>query len=176
MMLVTVLDWQFSIRDALILHCRSQAEPGDRGAFLVAAEKAFGRPLDRVSSGRWCSWRTTRWPRACSRQTRTLGAETGLLQGSASRFAVALEAATEPRLDVHMEYTPLVLVALRDVVALLIGTLLQLPFCQGATPAWPSPIILQSGDVLPLPAETRTWNDALPLAPKPRGHFPNSFL
>ena len=35
------------IRDALSLHCRSQAEPGDRGAFLVAAEKAFGRPLDR---------------------------------------------------------------------------------------------------------------------------------
>ena len=31
----------------MILHCRSQAEPGDRGAFLVAAEKAFGRPLDR---------------------------------------------------------------------------------------------------------------------------------
>ena len=34
------------IRDALFLQCRSQAEPGDRGAFLVAAEKAFGRPLD----------------------------------------------------------------------------------------------------------------------------------
>ena len=45
-----------------------------------------------------------------------------------SRFVVVLEAATEPRLDVHMESTPLVLVALRGVVALLIGTLLQLPF------------------------------------------------
>ena len=35
------------LRDALILHCRSQAEPGGRGAFLAAAEKAFGRELDR---------------------------------------------------------------------------------------------------------------------------------
>ena len=40
--------------------------------------------------------------------------------------------ATEPRLDVHMEYTPLVLVAFRGVVALLIVTLLQLLFCQAA--------------------------------------------
>ena len=45
-----------------------------------------------------------------------------------ARFVVAPEAATEPRLDVHMESTPLALVALRGVVALLIGTLLQLPF------------------------------------------------
>ena len=36
------------IRDALVLHCRSQAaDPGDRGAFLETAERVFGRPLDR---------------------------------------------------------------------------------------------------------------------------------
>ena len=45
-----------------------------------------------------------------------------------ARFVVAPEAATEPRLDAHMESTPLALVALRGVVALLIGALLQLPF------------------------------------------------
>ena len=36
------------IRDALVLHCRSQtADPGDRGAFLETAEQVFGRRLDR---------------------------------------------------------------------------------------------------------------------------------
>ena len=36
------------IRDALVLHCRSQAaDPGDRGAFLETAEQVIGRRLDR---------------------------------------------------------------------------------------------------------------------------------
>ena len=35
------------IRDALVLHCRSQAADPSRGAFLEAAGRVFGRPLDR---------------------------------------------------------------------------------------------------------------------------------
>ena len=36
-----------AVRDVIVIRCRSRAEPGDRGAFLEAAEEAFGRPLDR---------------------------------------------------------------------------------------------------------------------------------
>ena len=36
-----------AVRDVVVVRCRSRAEPGDRGAFLEAAEEAFGRPLDR---------------------------------------------------------------------------------------------------------------------------------
>ena len=35
------------MRDVVVLRCRSQAEPGDRGAFLEAAEEVFGQPLGR---------------------------------------------------------------------------------------------------------------------------------
>ncbi len=33
-------------RDVVVLRCRSPAEPGNRRAFLEAAEEAFGRPVD----------------------------------------------------------------------------------------------------------------------------------
>ena len=36
-----------AVRDVVVLRCRSQADPGDRGAFLNAAVEAFGRPLER---------------------------------------------------------------------------------------------------------------------------------
>ena len=36
-----------AVRDVVVMRCRLQAAPGDRGAFLEAAEEAFGRPLDR---------------------------------------------------------------------------------------------------------------------------------
>ena len=38
---------QRAVRDVVVARCRSQAELGDREAFLEAAERAFGRPLDR---------------------------------------------------------------------------------------------------------------------------------
>ena len=36
-------------RDVAVLRCLSQVEPGDRRAFIAAAERAFGRPLTRES-------------------------------------------------------------------------------------------------------------------------------
>ena len=36
-----------AVRDVVVLRRRSRAEPGDRGAFLEAAEQAFGQPLGR---------------------------------------------------------------------------------------------------------------------------------
>ena len=36
-----------AVRGVVVLRCRSQAKPADRGALLEAAEEAFGRPLDR---------------------------------------------------------------------------------------------------------------------------------
>ena len=36
-----------AVRDVVVLRCCSQGEEKDRRAFLEAAEKAFGRPLDR---------------------------------------------------------------------------------------------------------------------------------
>ena len=36
-----------AVRDVVVLRCRSQADPGDSGAFLYAAVEAFGRPLER---------------------------------------------------------------------------------------------------------------------------------
>ena len=37
---------QRAVRDVVVARCRSQAEPGDRGAFLEAAGELFGEPLD----------------------------------------------------------------------------------------------------------------------------------
>ena len=36
-----------AVQGVVVLRCRSQAKPADRGAFLEAAEEAFGMPLDR---------------------------------------------------------------------------------------------------------------------------------
>ena len=36
-----------AVRDVVVLRCCPQAEPANRGAFLEAAEEAFGSPLDR---------------------------------------------------------------------------------------------------------------------------------
>ena len=63
-----------AVRDVVVMRCRPRAEPGDRGAFLEAAEEAFGRPLDRelravlllayhkVAKGMTRSRRTASWP------------------------------------------------------------------------------------------------------------------
>ena len=38
---------QRAVRDACVFRCRSRVESGERGAFLMAVEEAFGRPPNK---------------------------------------------------------------------------------------------------------------------------------